>query len=58
MIGEGAYANLKDFKDIYPTRRNKEAAFLGPQIFPIPKPTIEARAEGGPVFCWSAISCW
>ena len=57
---EGAYANLKDFKDDYGTRREKEANFLNPQM-PIRKPEtniprfvetnipIVARAEGGPV---------
>ena len=44
---EGAYANLKDFKDDYGTRRNKEASFLNPPI-PIRKP-VQARQEGGPV---------
>ena len=51
---EGAYANLRNFEDRYSGRRNEEAAFLGPYkgsepILPIPRPSIEAREEGGPV---------
>ena len=48
-----AYANLKDFKDDYGTRRNKEASFLNPQT-PVRRPDqpdqpVEAKEEGGPV---------
>ena len=44
---EAALANLRDFEDKYPTRRNKEADFLSPTL-PIRRP-IESRQEGGPV---------